>query len=163
MAEPALPLREGEGSSAVGNGEGCCPSWLFLMNGQKNPTSTMRHKSHSLRQPLPKWCCSSEHCCLLRRQILGLATRQRLPPGDTPRGAQLLCCRMPESLLKMLQVETGVLFTTGGLLFIGLGLRKEKVIDFGSTLRFCSAFLVFRTAASCRNGVFFGIEVDRQM
>lgn len=84
MAEPALPLREGEGSSAVGNGEGYCLSWLFLMNGQKNPTPTMRHKSHSLRQPLPKWCCSSERCCLLRRQIFGLATHQRLPPGDYP-------------------------------------------------------------------------------
>lgn len=53
--------------------------------------------------------------------------------------------------------------TAGGLCFICLGLRKEKVIDMGSTLPFCSAFLAFRNPVSSRNCVLFGIEVHRQM
>lgn len=76
-------------------------------------------------------------------------------PVTAPHGAKLLCCRMPESLLEMLQMETGVLFTTGGLLFIGLG----KVIMWAVG----HSAVVLRTPASCRNYVLFEIEADRQI
>lgn len=54
IAQPNLHTG-GEGSSAVGNGGGCCKSWLFLMTGQKNPkqSSNEGEKSHSLHQPSP--------------------------------------------------------------------------------------------------------------
>lgn len=64
VAWPALLLREGEGSSAVRNGEGYCLSWVFLMNSQKNPQNpTMRSIRHGLHQPSP-------HTVLLLRALL---------------------------------------------------------------------------------------------
>lgn len=165
MAQPALPPGEGAGTSAVRIGKGHCRRWLFLMNGwmKNNQTPTVKNKSHSLCQPSPQGWCFSEHCAFCECRCLVLLFTSNDPWETAPHGAQLLCCRMPEPILKMLWVETGVLFTAAGLCFICLGLMKEKVIDMGSTLPFCSAFLAFWTPVSCRNWVLFGMEVHRQM
>lgn len=157
--------RRGGRDQCCWNWQRHCRRWLFLMNGwmKNNQTPTVENKSHGLCQPSPQGWCFSEPCAFCECRCLVLPFTSNDPWETAPREAQLLCCRMPEPILKMLWVETGVLFTAGGLCFICLGLMKEKVIDMGSTLPFCNAFLAFRTPVSCRNCVLFGIEVYRQM
>lgn len=128
---PLYPCERGKGAALLEMGKGTASAGSFWWAAEINPNPTMRDISHSLCQPSP-------HVVLLlraplpsvkadiwsRRSFTSDCPRER----TTPRRAQLLCCRMPQSVLKMLWVETGVLFTTGALLFIDLGLRKEKVI-----------------------------------
>lgn len=150
MAQPALPLESRKGTVLLEMGRGVLSDEWF-----KKTQKTRRSKSHSLHQPFPQ-------VVLLLGALLPsvkVNTWSCHSSATTPHGAQLSCCTMPESLLKMLWVETGVLFTTGRLLFIGLGLRKENVFDFRSTLQFCSAFLVFRAPANYRNYILFGTEL----
>lgn len=112
MAWSAVALWEGEGSGAVGNGEGSCLSWLFLMNRQKNPNlQPWETTATAPIKPLPTWGCrallpsvKADICC-------------HHSAATAPRGAQLLCCRMPQAFLKIFWVDTGVSFTTRQLFF----------------------------------------------
>lgn len=84
MAQPALPLREGEGSSAVRNGEEDCLRWLFLMNGRKKPQpNNEKHKPQPVSALSPRGVAPQSTVAFCEgRYLVSPFIHQRLPPGE---------------------------------------------------------------------------------
>lgn len=131
---PALALRE---RGTAENGSARVASFWWFKKRNTTQTRQLETKATALSP------CRAvlRALCFLRRQTLGLPVHQCLPLVE-----RSCCAAECQFVLKMLEVETKALFVSEALGFVSLQLGKEKVIDFRSTLQFCSAFSIFTTA-----------------